>query len=165
MLTGRAVGFKWAGWMRLAIGPKCGLGCWTGRYLAVLRFEPRDCGGADLLQGKARQGKATQGKAVLCAVEKTATSALRQALKDEAAVKLLGADPVVGGESAMQKAPQSGAFQIRLEQSDQATVAGRAALAWAAMALNASGSRTARSARTLRSTMMPALFRPSIRRE
>ena len=47
---------------------------------------------------------------MLFAVEKTATSALRQALKDEAAVKLLGVDPVAGGESAMQKAPQSGAF-------------------------------------------------------
>ena len=146
------MGFKWAGWMRFAIGPKCGLGCWTGRYLAALRFEPRACGGADLLQGKA----------VLFAVEKTATSALRQALKDEAAITLLGVDPVVGAESAMQKAPQSGAFQISLEQSDQATVAGRAALAWAAMALNASGSRTARSARTLRSTMMPALFKGQI---
>ena len=33
---------------------------------------------------------------VLFAVEKTATSALQQALKDEADVKLLGIDPVAG---------------------------------------------------------------------
>ena len=40
-----------------------------------------------------------------------------------------------------------------------------AALACAAMALNASGSCTARSARTLRSTSIPALARPLMKRE
>ena len=43
--------------------------------------------------------------------------------------------------------------------------AGRAALAWSTMASKAAGSWTARSARTLRSTSMPALERPSMRRE
>ena len=43
--------------------------------------------------------------------------------------------------------------------------AARAALAWAAMALNASGSCTARSARTLRSTSIPAFARPLMKRE
>jgi len=45
---------------------------------------------------------------------KTTTSALRQTLKDEAEVKLLGVDPVAGGGRAMKKAPQSGTFQISL---------------------------------------------------
>ena len=39
---------------------------------------------------------------VLFAVEKTATSALQQALKDEADVKLLGIDPVVGKHISFQ---------------------------------------------------------------
>src|SRR5690606_37853334 len=59
--------------------------------------------------------------------------------------------------------PGSGAgFRVLAEDpGDQAS----AARALSAMALNASGSCTARSASTLRSTSIPALARPLIRRE
>ena len=61
-------------------------------------------------------------------------------------------------EELKQNAPPGcgGAFRFLSLQADQAS----AALACAAMALNASGSCTARSARTLRSTSIPALARP-----
>ncbi len=62
----------------------------------------------------------------------------------------------------IEKAPPfGGAFEIELRMD----YAGKAALACAAMALNASGSCTAKSARTLRSTSIPAKARPLMKRE